>query len=172
MILPGPFAKNKTLINVVIETPRGSRNKYVFNPDQDYFELRKILPFGTVFPVDFGFIPGTMGEDSQPIDVLVLSEFPFFPGCVIQCRCLGVINAEQKEKSRKFRNDRIIAVPDTSQSYSGFKSANDVNQHIVDELIGFFEYYNEMEGKKFKFLGMGNKSAAYKLITKSLHLSA
>jgi inorganic pyrophosphatase len=171
MILPEPFAKNKTLINVVIETPRGSQNKYVFNAEQDYFELKKILPFGTVFPIDFGFIPGTLGEDNQPVDVLVFSDFPFFPGCVIQCRCLGVLNVEQKDKSRKYRNDRIVAVPDESQTYSGFKTAGDINQSLLNELIRFFEYYNEMEGKKFKFLGLGNKSAAIKLISKSLHLS-
>ena len=172
MNLPGPFAKDNSLINVVIETPRGSCNKYVYVPQHDYFVLKKILPFGTAFPFDFGFVPGTLGEDGQPIDVLVLSEFPFFPGCVIQCRCLGVIKAEQTEKRKKYRNDRLISVPDESLTYSKFNSIDDVNQHVLDEVIRFFEYYNEIRNIKFKFLGKGNKSVAIKLITNSLRVTA
>ena len=168
MKLPEPFTKDNKLINVVIETPRGSHNKYAYNPEGDYFELRKILPFGTLFPFDFGFVPGTLAEDGQPLDALVLAEFPSFPGCVIQCRCLGVIKAEQKEKGRKYRNDRIISVPCESLTYKEFKSVNYVSQHDLDEVIRFFEYYNEMANKKFKFLGLGNKSTAFKLIRKNI----
>src|SRR5688500_9337596 len=112
MKLPPTFTKSDKRINVVIETPKGSRNKFVYDPENDYFKLKKTLPFGTVFPFDFGFVPGTKGEDEQPIDVVLLMDFPTFPGCVVECRCLGVVLAEQKEKLKTIRNDRIICVPE------------------------------------------------------------
>jgi inorganic pyrophosphatase len=166
MKLPSTFQENKKTINVVIETPRGSRNKYVYDIKNDYFELRKVLPFGTVFPFDFGLIPGTLGEDGQPLDVVVLMDFASFPGCVIECRCLGVIMAEQTEKRKKFRNDRLLTVPVKSRSYEKAKSIKDLNHGIIDEYVHFFEYYNEMEGKKFKLLRLSDAKAAIKLIEK------
>src|SRR2546423_1472095 len=136
--------KNNSEVITVIETPRGSRNKYKYNSENKTFELKKILPAGTAFPLDFGFIPGTKGDDGDPLDVLVLMDVPAFPGCVIQCRILGVIEAEQKDKEEgKVRNDRIIAVASESLNYSDLKSIKDLNENLLDELIHFFKYYNE-----------------------------
>ncbi|WP_431209985.1 inorganic diphosphatase [Puia sp. P3] len=84
-------------INVVIETPKGSAQKYDFEPGERFFKLKKILPSGMVFPYDFGFIPNTEGEDGDPLDVIVISEFHSLPGIMMKCRVLGGICAEQSD---------------------------------------------------------------------------
>ena len=164
MKLPSTFTKNEKRVNVVIETPRGSRNKFVYDPENDFFKLKKTLPFGTVFPFDFGFVPGTKGEDDQPIDVVLLMDFPTFPGCIVECRCLGVILAEQKEKSKTIRNDRIICVPEQSIIYSHMKTTADLHPNMLDEIVQFFMYYNQMAGKEFKMLQLRNETSALKII--------
>ena len=80
------YGKKKESINVIIETPRGCRNKYVYDQKLKAFRLKKILPVGAVFPFDFGLIPGTKTEDGDPLDVLVMIDEPAFAGCVIECR--------------------------------------------------------------------------------------
>src|SRR5882762_4480106 len=91
-----PFdSRDKRILRVVIETPKGSRNKFAFDADQHVFELKKVLPAGMAFPYDFGFVPSTEAEDGDPIDVLVLMDEPAFPGCVLKCRTIGVIEGEQ-----------------------------------------------------------------------------
>jgi inorganic pyrophosphatase len=153
---------------VVIETPAGSRNKYKYVPEKKIFKLNKILPEGTSFPADFGFIPDTEGEDGDPLDVLVFMDAPAFPGCIVEVRIIGIIEAEQKEKGEdKVRNDRIIAVATDSLTYSDVKSIKDVNKNRLDEIEHFFEYYCEMDGKKFKMLGTDDKKKAVRLIQKN-----
>ena len=95
-------------MQVVIETPKGSRNKYAFDAEQRVFSLKKVLPAGMAFPYDFGFIPNTLGEDGDPVDVLVLMDEPAFPGCLLKCRLIGIIQGEQGDKKDKERNDRIV----------------------------------------------------------------
>src|SRR5712672_4089794 len=91
---------DSAIIQVVIETPKGSRNKYAFDPDQKVFELKKVLPAGMAFPYDFGFIPSTVAEDGDPVDVLVLMDEPAFPGCLLKCRTIGIIEGEQGKKDK------------------------------------------------------------------------
>jgi inorganic pyrophosphatase len=82
---------------VVIETPKGSPNKLVFEPRRGAFVLKGVLPAGAVFPFDFGFVPSTRAEDGDPLDVLVLMDAAVFPGCIVPSRLIGVIEAEQTE---------------------------------------------------------------------------
>src|SRR5438552_675478 len=99
-------------LNVIVETPQGSRIKYAYEPATGLFEMDKMLPSGMVFPFDFGFIPSTHGEDGDPLDVLVLSEAPLFAGCHVHAQMVGGLRAEQKERDQRvLRNDRLIAVP-------------------------------------------------------------
>jgi Inorganic pyrophosphatase len=96
-----PFdADDKELLRVVIETPKGSRNEFAFNPDERIFELKKVLPAGMTFPYDFRFAPSTKADDGDPVDVLVLMDEPAFPGCVLSCVPIGVIEGEQEKKAR------------------------------------------------------------------------
>ena len=87
-------------IHVIIETPKGSRNKYAFDPQQKVFLLKRVLPAGMTFPYDFGFVPSTKAEDGDPTDVLVLMDEPAFPGCLLKCRIVGIIEGKKKRRSQ------------------------------------------------------------------------
>ena len=105
-----PFTKDDEL-RIVIETPRGSRNKYSYDPDCDCMQLSTVLPEGIVFPYDFGFIPSTLGQHGDPLDILILMDQPVIPGCVVRARLIGAIEAEQKEK-----NEDWMRMTDSLQS--------------------------------------------------------
>jgi len=113
---------------VIIETPHGSRNKYKYNEETGRMKFSKVLPEGMMFPYDFGFIPATKANDGDPLDVLVLSDEPMFPGCEIECRIVGVLKAMQRENGKENRNDRLIAVAEGSVLYAGFSSCRTSNR--------------------------------------------
>ena len=97
-----PFTDDGRSVHVIIETPKGSRNKFAFDEKQKVFRLKKVLPVGMAFPYDFGFVPSTRAEDGDPIDVLVLMDEPAFPGCVLDCRVIGIIEGDEGRKKEKF----------------------------------------------------------------------
>lgn len=155
----------KGLVNVIIETPRGCQNKFDFDPKLGVFTLSKTLPMGTVFPFDFGFIPQTLGQDGDPLDVLVIMDEPAYPGCLIHSRLLGVLEARQEDKKgTKIRNDRLVAVSDCSVLYENIKNIDDLNKSMVKEIENFFIDYNKHEGKKFHPSGWKNAKTAMKVI--------
>jgi len=146
-----PFEKDEDELRVIIETPKGSRNKYDYEPDCDCMELATVLPEGMTFPYDFGFIPSTLGEDGDPLDVLMLMDAPVVPGCVVRARLLGVIEAMQKEKGGEWiRNDRLLAVATHAQTHQNTKSLADLRPHLLDEIKAFFVDYNKLRNRKFK----------------------
>ena len=148
------------IIQVVIETPKGSRNKYALDVEQKVFELTKVLPAGMVFPYDFGFIPSTLAEDGDPTDVLVLMDEPAFPGCLLKCRTIGVIEGEQGKKNKAERNDRIVAIEQMNHSYAHVKHVDDLGKKFVKELEEFFVHYHELTGKEYRILDVkGPKEA-------------
>jgi inorganic pyrophosphatase len=162
-----PFDRKTGDLHVVIDTPKGSRNKTGWDEKRELFELRGVLPAGAVFPYDFGFIPNTRGEDGDALDVLVLMDEPVFAGCLVACRLLGVIEAEQTEKGETERNDRLIAVAANSRTNGHLQSLNDLNSKMVDEIEHFFVSYNAAKGKKFRPLGRFGPERAKKLIEKA-----
>jgi len=149
---------------VIIETPRGSPNKFAYDPDNDLFRLKKVLPAGSVFPYDFGFIPSTRGEDGDPLDVMLFMDEPVYPGNLITARLIGVIEAEQTEEGKTLRNDRLIAVGSLSRDYHNIKELTDLDAELVTQIERFFVSYNQIEGKKFKPLGRPNAKQAEKLL--------
>ena len=152
--------EDEDIIQVVIETPKGSRNKYALDEEQKVFELTKVLPAGMVFPYDFGFIPSTLAEDGDPTDVLVLMDEPAFPGCLLKCRTIGVIEGEQGKKNKAERNDRIVAVEQMNHSYAHVKHVDDLGKKFVKELEEFFVHYHELTGKEYRILDVkGPKEA-------------
>ena len=159
-----PFDRESGDLNVVIDTPKGSRNKFSWDEKRQLFELSGVLPAGAVFPYDFGFIPNTRGGDGDPLDVLVLMDAPAFPGCLVRARLLGVIEAKQTEKGETERNDRLIAVAAKSRAHADLKSIADLNPKSLDEIEHFFVSYNEAKGKKFKPLGRYGPGRARKLV--------
>jgi inorganic pyrophosphatase len=155
---------DKKMLRVVIETPKGSRNKFAFNPDEHVFELKKVLPAGMTFPYDFGFVPSTKADDGDPVDVLVLMDEPAFPGCVLSCRPIGVIEGEQGEKKDKERNDRIVAVQEDAHSWADIKTIDDLGKEFCRELEEFFMNYHRLSGKEYRVLDVKGPSAARKLV--------
>lgn len=173
MILPAAFCENDKDINVIIETPKGCGNKYSFDKKTGLFKLGKILPEGMIFPSHFGFIPGTKGEDGDPLDVMVLMDEIAYPGNLIECKVLGVIEAEQTERTGKtVRNDRIIAAAKVSHRYLSLTSLKELDENLLDELSKFFINYNAIAGKKFTPIAFRGASQAIKLIKKQVEEQA
>src|SRR6266550_1709016 len=140
----------KCLCRAIIETPKGYRNKFDFDPDSGLFTLGGLLPEGMMFPFDFGFIPSTLGEDGDPLDIMVLMDAPAHVGCLIDVRLIGVIKAEQTEHGKTESNDRLLGVAIHSYDHQDLESISDVSKTLLDQLEAFFTSYNKQRGKKFK----------------------
>ncbi|HVG13498.1 MAG TPA: inorganic diphosphatase [Chitinophagaceae bacterium] len=152
-------------ITAIVETPKGSPQKYDWDEELRLFKLSKILPAGLQFPFDFGFIPGTRGEDGDPLDVIIISEVKSFTGCCMDCRVIGAITADQTERDGKtVRNDRFLAVPEVSQLFKNVHSFTDLPEDILKQLEAFFKNYNEQAGKEFQPLDRINATEALALI--------
>jgi len=156
---------------LIIETPKGSRNKFKFDEQHSLFKLGGVLPAGAVFPFDFGFIPSTKGEDGDPLEVLLLMDEPAFPGCLIEARLLGVIEAEQTVGEQTVRNDRLIAVAAEAHTHSEVESLDDLPERLLEEIEHFFVFYNEFKGKRFRPLGRFGADRARKLVEQGIRAS-
>jgi inorganic pyrophosphatase len=155
------FDKKSGYLRVIIETPKGSRNKYDYDPDCDCLELATVLPEGMVFPFDFGFVPSTLRDDGDPLDVLVLMDTAVVPGCVVRTRLVGVIKAKQKEKGKEWiRNDRLIAVAVKAEGHAVARSLADLQPNPVRNIEAFFSQYNRLRSRKFKPIGEGDRQEA------------
>jgi inorganic pyrophosphatase len=156
-----PFdSDDKDLTVVIIETPKGSRNKYAYDPQERIFSLTKVLPAGMAFPYDFGFVPSTRGGDGDPLDVLVLMDEPAFPGCKLTCRLVGVIEGEQGDKKDTERNDRVVAVENGNHSFAHVKRVDDLGKRFERELEEFFVNYHRLSGKDYRILAVKGPAAA------------
>lgn len=162
-----PIDKKDGLLQVIVETPAGSRNKFAFDPAQGIFCLKKVLPAGMTFPYDFGFIPRTRAGDGDPIDVLLLMDEPAFPGCAVRARLIGVIEGEQIDGGKKIRNDRLVAVAEANHIYAGIRKLKDLPSHWIKELERFFVNYHGLEGKEYRLLGCHGAGTALKLVKKA-----
>lgn len=161
--------KKKEYWHAVIETPKGSHNKYDYDPKLRCFRMAKTLPEGMTFPFDFGFIPSTLGDDGDPLDVLVLMDFGAVSGALVDARLLGGITAEQKDKGKGWeRNDRLIAVARHARETEDAQSLKDLRPGLLDEIADFFEQYNKLDGKRFRALGYCDAKHAAALIEKGV----
>jgi inorganic pyrophosphatase len=138
---------------VVIETPKGSQNKFVFEPRFGAFVLKGMLPVGAVFPFDFGMIPSTEGGDGDPLDILILMDAPAYPGCIVPARLIGVIEAQQTEDGRTEQNDRLLAVASNSARHQSIRELADLSPDLIGQIEHFFISYNSAKGKEFKPTG-------------------
>ena len=162
-----PISKKDGLLQVIVETPAGSRNKFAYDAEQGVFALKKVLPAGMVFPYDFGFLPQTLAPDGDPIDVLLLMDEPGFPGCAVRARLIGVIEGQQLDKKDKVRNDRLVAVAEANHMYANVRKLKDLPKQWVKELQDFFVNYHNLEGKVYELLGCKGQGEAMALIKKS-----
>jgi inorganic pyrophosphatase len=160
-----PRTKDGGCYNVIIETPKGSRNKFAYDAKTRLFQLKGVLPEGSSFPYDFGFVPATIGEDGDPLDVLVLMDAPAFPGCLIEARLIGAVEAEQTEDGKTERNDRLLAVSAISRQHLHIQDITDLPLQLLDEIEHFFKSYNDQKGVQFKVVGRTGAQQAAKLIS-------
>jgi inorganic pyrophosphatase len=154
-------------LNVIIETPQGSRNKFKFAGKLGTFKLARVLPAGAVFPFDFGFVPSTRAQDGDPIDLLLLMDEPVAMGCLVASRLIGVIEAEQSEDGKTERNDRLIGVASLSRNQRDIQSLDALSASLVEEIEHFFVSYNEVAGKSFRVLGRAGPDRARALVEKA-----
>lgn len=154
------------LVVVIIETPKGSRNKYAFDPEERVFDLTKVLPAGMEFPYDFGFVPSTEADDGDPIDVLVLMDDRAFPGCRLRCRPIGIIEGEQGEKKEAERNDRVVCVEHGTHSYTHIRHIDDLGKGFEKELENFFVNYHQLAGKTYRVLSVKGPVQARRQVEK------
>lgn len=154
----------KGTCRAIIETPKGCRNKFDYDPESNLFMLGGLLPEGMMFPFDFGFIPSTLGDDGDPIDILVLMDAPAHVGCLIDVRLIGVISAEQIQDGTKETNDRLLGVAIHSYDHEDLTTIDQVSKTLLSQLEEFFVSYNKQRGKKFRITGTGGPKRAIKLL--------
>jgi inorganic pyrophosphatase len=164
-LLKLPTWADKQHIYAVVETPRGSTCKLDFDSELQAFTLAKPLMAGLAYPYDWGFIPSTKAEDGDPLDVLVIHDAPTYPGVVLRCKPVGILEVEQKKKGKKKeRNDRIFAVPDRSPLETDLEDVRRLPSRAREELEQFFRATNALEDKEIEFLGWRGPTHAIKMI--------
>jgi len=158
----------------VIEASQGTRHKLKYTPEWNAFVLDGVLPVGLAFPYDFGFLPSTLGDDGDPLDVLVLADESLPPGSVVPCRVVGVIEAEQRDKEEKGakRNDRLLAVAVKSHRHGHCRKLTDLPANVLDEIEQFFVAFNASKGGSFRPLARRGAAAATKLVEQGRRLFA
>jgi inorganic pyrophosphatase len=153
--------------HVIIETPKGSRNKLAYDEKLGLLKLKNVLPVGASFPFDFGFLPRTHGEDGDPVDVLVLMDEPVTAGCLVPARLIGVIAAEQTEDGNKVRNDRLLAVSAVSRTHGHLQDIKDLDKRLLEEIEHFFKSYNVIRQADFQVIGRFGSKKAQQLVAQA-----
>lgn len=142
--------------------------KIDYDPEHEIFEFGNLLPEGLSFPLDFGFIPSTLGEDGDPVDVLVFSDEPAPVGCMMDIRLIGVTEGKQTEKGETKRNDRLFGVAIPSFRYGGAKKLEDIGTEIFDHIEHFFVSYNQLRGREYEIQGRFGPDRANQLVKKGI----
>ena len=163
------YDKKSDDLTVIIETPKGSRSKYAYDPETGTFTLKFVLPEGMTFPVDFGFVPSTQGEDGDPLDVIILLDEGLAVGTKVSARLVGAIEAEERERDGEWeRNDRLLAVATHAHAYEKAHDLGDLNPNLLTEIEEFFTRYNKLHGKEFRVKERVDAKAAGKLVKKGI----
>ena len=164
-----PFTEHGD-VHVVVETPRGSRAKFSYDPKLKTFTLSKSLLTGLTYPHDWGFVPSAKADDGDPIDIMVIHDAATFPGIVLTCRVIGILQIEQKSKGKSERNDRLFAVPRYSHSEHGLRDVRDLSKAIQQGLEKFFIATDELQDKKLEIIGWTGPKAALQAIKQAQKL--
>ncbi|MBN9645098.1 inorganic diphosphatase [Corynebacterium mendelii] len=151
-------------LEVTIEIPKGSRNKYEVDHETGRVKLDRYLFTPMAYPTDYGFIDNTLGEDGDPLDALVIMPEPVFPGCVVDARVVGVFNMTDEAGG----DDKLICVLDDVR-FDGYRDIDDVPQDVRNEIEHFFVHYKDLEpGKEVHGTGWGDKAAAEKIFSEAV----
>ena len=156
---PGPDSPG--LVRMIVEIPKNSTNKYEYDKKLGLFRLDRTLYSPVHYPGDYGFVPGTIADDGDPVDILALVEEPSFAGCLIEVRPLGVMNMiDQNEGDQK-----VVAVPNRNPRYEEVKSMDEIFSHVRLEIEHFFTIYKELEGRVTATMGWNGPEEARKVIS-------
>ena len=162
--LPHQLDPKKNQCRVIVETPRGSRIKFKFEPETGLFEISKFLPKGFVFPFEFGFVPSTVAEDGDPLDVIVLMDEPAHVGCLLQTRLIGVIEMVQTENQKETPDARLVGIPLQSFDYGAVQTLSDLNKDLKQQIVEYLELYNKNSKKSDKVTSTGSPARAVELV--------
>jgi len=166
--LPHCLDDKALTVRAIIETPAGHRSKFDYDPESGLFALHGVLPAGMAFPMAFGFVPDTLAEDGDPIDIVVLADEDLPVGCLATVKLLGVIEACQTERDGKQnRNDRLIGRILESRMYADVHDLECLGRAMVGELTSFFETYNALKGKRFEVRAINDPARACALIAEA-----
>ena len=149
--------KTPELVNVIIEIPRGSGNKYEFDKDLGVFMLDRVQPTTMKQPYDYGFVPKTLSDDGDPIDALVVVDEALFPGVVVNARVVGMLKMIDDGET----DEKLICVADDDKSYRHVESLDDLGPHFQDKVRHYFERYKDLQKKHVEITGWGTKGEAY-----------
>lgn len=170
-IPPYPESKEdrkQNIVLAVIETPKLTRHKFAFNPAFGAFELRATIAEGLTWPYDYGFIPGTLADDGDPLDVLYLNDEPTFTGCLVKARVLGLVRLKKND----VENDRILAcaarMSGVSQSTDSYNDVDDLPEAQLSSICRFLVEYSEDQGNAIRFKGTHGVESAFKAIDKAV----
>lgn len=157
----GPNAP--ALVNAVIEIPLEGISKYEYDKELHVFRLDRNLFSPVHYPGDYGFIPSTLGDDGDPLDVLVLVDTPSFPGCIQEVRPIGVLEMIDQGQG----DEKILCVGDANPRYKNVVHYSDIYPHILKEITHFFSIYKDLEGKSVEVKGWRNAEHARELIVRA-----
>lgn len=152
-------ARDRT-VTVMIEIPKGSRNKYEYDKEKRAFKFDRMLFSAVHYPSDYGFIPETLAEDGDALDVLVLVWEPTFPGCIIEARPVGVF----RMRDEKGMDDKILCVPIQDPLWNYIENLSNVPPHLLKEIEHFFSIYKDLEGKRTEIQGWEGQESATRII--------
>jgi len=155
-------SKGKLTFDVLIEIPKGSRNKYEYDFELNKIRFDRMLFSSMMYPGDYGFIPKTLALDGDPLDVLVLGHEPTFPMCVMEVKPIGVFHMADE----KGPDEKVVCVPVSDPIWSLKEDIHDLNPHRLDEITHFFQVYKDLEKKKVDVGGWGNAQEAYDIYYK------
>lgn len=155
---------NELIVDAFIEIPTGSQNKYEYDKEANAFRLDRVLYSPMHYPTEYGYLEGTLAEDNDPLDILVYTTFPTFPGCVISSRVIGVlIMADDKGQDEK-----LLAVPVDDPRFDGVNRLEDIPAHVLKEIEHFFRVYKDLENKETKIEGWKDAEFAKQLYQECL----
>lgn len=154
------------VVYAIIETPKGSRNKYRYDEDKGVIAFDRVLYSPFYYPADYGIIPKTAMDDGNPLDILVIMDQPTFPGCIIECRPIGMLSMTDGED----RDDKIIGVPVNDALFHDFKDIHDISSAFLDGIEHFFSEYKKLEGKYTQVFGWKDVKMAFGAIKYSIDL--
>lgn len=166
--LPNKLDKKNRQCRAIIETPKGCRNKFDYDPDSKLFTLGGLLPKGLMFPYDFGFIPSTLGDDGDPVDIMIIMDEPAHVGCMLDVRVIGVIEADQTEDGKKTVNNRLIGIALHSYMHQHLDSVQDIDKATLGEVEEFFISYNKSRGKRFTVKAVNGPKRAIELLEQGI----